>query len=116
MAASRHQADGLLVFDRGGITGHPDHDTATAVAVEAGVQLGLQTLAWALASAVAGTLRAETGAGFIGRGDDDLDFAVQVDRSRQLDAVRAHPSQAVPGSVLWRRLELSGSTEFLRWL
>ena len=86
------------------------------MAVGAAVQLGLQTLAWALSGEVAGTLRAETGAGFIGRNEDELDFAVPVDRSRQLAAVGAHPSQAVPGSVLWRRLELSGDTEFLRWL
>jgi hypothetical protein len=39
-----------------------------------------------------------------------------VHRERQLQAVRAHPSQAVPGSVLWRRLELLGDREHLRWL
>jgi hypothetical protein len=39
-----------------------------------------------------------------------------MDRIRQLAAVRCHPSQAVPGSVLWRRLDLLGDTEHLRWL
>jgi N-acetylglucosamine malate deacetylase 2 len=41
---------------------------------------------------------------------------VPVDRSLQLAAVACHPSQAVPGSVLWRRLELLGDEEHLRWL
>lgn len=31
-------------------------------------------------------------------------------------AVIAHPSQAVPGSALWRRLERQGDTEHLTWL
>lgn len=39
-----------------------------------------------------------------------------VDRTAQHEAIAAHASQAVPGSVLWRRLELQGPTETLRWL
>ena len=70
----------------------------------------------ALPAAVAHRLNEEFGASFGGREAPDLDFVVPVDRRRQLDAVRAHPSQAVPGSVLWRRLELLGASEFLRWL
>ena len=30
--------------------------------------------------------------------------------------VVACPSQVVPGSVLWRRLDLLGDIEYLRWL
>ena len=37
-------------------------------------------------------------------------------RERQLQAVACHPSQALPGSVLWRRLELLGDHEHLRYL
>ena len=35
---------------------------------------------------------------------------------RQHRAIACHVSQAVPGSVLWRRLELQGDTETLAWL
>jgi hypothetical protein len=41
---------------------------------------------------------------------------VEEDRSPQLDAISRHSSQAVPGSVLWRWLELLGDVEHLRWL
>lgn len=37
-------------------------------------------------------------------------------RERQRRAIAAHASQAVPGSVLWRRLELLGPLEHLRVL
>lgn len=33
-----------------------------------------------------------------------------------VSAVACHPSQAVPGSVLWRRLEIQGDREYLRRL
>ena len=46
---------------------------------------------------------------------DELD-AVAVDRARQRAAVECHGSQAVPGSVLWRRLELLGDVEYVRLL
>jgi len=39
-----------------------------------------------------------------------------VARERQVAASAAHVSQAVSTSVLWRRLELLGATEQLRWL
>lgn len=45
-----------------------------------------------------------------------VDLAVTVDRRRQRAAIRRHASQAVPTSVLWRRLELLGDTEYLRWI
>jgi LmbE family N-acetylglucosaminyl deacetylase len=115
-SARRHAADGILAFDLGGVTSHPDHDAATRAAIAAGQVLGLRVLGWALPTDVAATLRREFGAPFIGRDHADLDLAVPVDRTRQLTAVQAHPSQAVPGSVLWRRLELLGDLEYLRWL
>ncbi|MGZ4574172.1 MAG: hypothetical protein ACXVXY_04125, partial [Mycobacteriaceae bacterium] len=39
-----------------------------------------------------------------------------VNRVRQRAASGAHVSQAIPTSVLWRRLELLGDVEQLRWL
>ncbi len=39
-----------------------------------------------------------------------------VVRDKQRTASLAHASQAVPTSVLWRRLELLGDVEHLRWL
>lgn len=115
-ALERRPADGLVVFDETGITGHPDHIAATRAAVEVGRERGLPVLAWTLPIAVTETLREEYGAPFAGRSAAEIDLVVPVDRATQLHAVAAHPSQAVPGSVLWRRLELLGPVEHLRWL
>lgn len=114
--AAHHHADGLLVFDDTGITGHPDHQAATAAAVRAGTALALPVLAWALPADVARTLRAETGQPFAGQPPGHLDFRVQVDRSRQRRAAWLHASQVSPAAVIWRRLELQGDIEYLRWL
>lgn len=108
--------DGLLVFDRTGITGHRDHIAATEAAVGAATTLDVDVLAWTLAVDVADQLRAEFGADFRGRPAHEIDLELTVDRARQRQAVECHPSQAVPGSALWRRLELQGDTEYLRWL
>jgi LmbE family N-acetylglucosaminyl deacetylase len=112
--AERTGADGLLVFDVEGVTGHPDHAHATAATVRAAHDADLDVLAWTVTASVASALVEEHGAGF--HGHDDVDLVIEVDRSRQLDAVHCHPSQAVPGSVLWRRLELTGDHEHLRWV
>ena len=53
---------------------------------------------------------------FFGRDATELDLVITVTRERQREAVSCHPSQAVPGSALWRRLELQGDTEHLMWL
>ena len=108
--------DGLVAFDSTGISGHPDHVAATAAAVRAGERHDLGVLAWVLPDAICATLAGEGYAGFLGRPADEIDLALTVDRAAQLAAVECHPSQAVPGSVLWRRLELQGDTEHLRWL
>ena len=115
-AAARGKAGGLLVFDDTGITGHPDHRAATAAAVLAGRQAGLPVLAWALPQAVAGQLKAETGHDFAGQPPCQLDLCVRVSRSRQRRAALMHASQVSPGAVLWRRLQLQGECEHLRWL
>jgi hypothetical protein len=69
-----------------------------------------------LPAEVAAALNAEYDTAFAGHSASGIDLSVTVDRTRQLAAVRCHPSQAVPGSVLWRRLDLLGDTEHARWL
>lgn len=115
--AARHsQAELLLVFDEGGITGHPDHRRATGAAVAAAERLDLPVLAWTVAARVAAALNAEFGTSFAGRADDEVHATITVDRRRQLAAIACHRSQSSGNPVLWRRLELSGDREPLRWL
>ena len=114
--AARYRPGGLLVFDDTGITGHPDHRAATQAAVRAAGPLSLPVLAWALPAGIAGRLRAETGQPFAGQASGRLDFAIRVSRTRQRQAALLHASQVSPEAPLWRRLELQGDTEHLRWL
>jgi LmbE family N-acetylglucosaminyl deacetylase len=114
--AARYHPGGLLVFDDTGVTGHPDHQAATAAAVLAAAPPSLPVLAWALPAGIAGRLRAETGQPFAGQPPGRLDFAVRVSRARQRHAALLHASQVSSGSPLWRRLELQGDIEHLRWL
>jgi LmbE family N-acetylglucosaminyl deacetylase len=115
-AADQARAVGLMVFDPSGVTGHRDHRQATAAALAAAAGLGLPVLGWTLPADVAAALNAEYDTAFGGNPASGVDLTVTVDRTRQRAAVRCHPSQAVPGSVLWRRLDLLGDTEHLRWL
>lgn len=115
-AGRRHHADLLVVFDEGGITGHPDHQQATRAALAAADRLGLPVVAWAVTDTVATTLNGEFGSSFVGRGPDEVDLTVAVDRRRQLAAIACHRSQSSANPVLWRRLELTGNREPLRWL
>ncbi len=114
--AARTRPDGLLVFDDTGITGHPDHQAATRAAVHAAAAAGLPVLAWTLPDAIAGQLRAETGAAFAGQPPGSIDLCVRVDRAAQRKAALLHASQISPGAVLWRRLQLQGDCEHVRWL
>jgi LmbE family N-acetylglucosaminyl deacetylase len=114
--AACHRAGGLLVFDDTGITGHRDHQAATAAAVGAARGAGLAVLAWALPAAIAGRLQAETGASFAGRPADQVDICVRVSRSGQRRAALLHASQISPTAVLWRRLQLQGDCEHFRWI
>jgi len=68
-------------------------------------------------AAVAERLNDELGvAAFHGCSDDQIDLTITVDRRHQIAASRAHRTQAVPTSPPWRRLELLGEVEHLRWL
>jgi LmbE family N-acetylglucosaminyl deacetylase len=115
-AAQEADCDGILAFDTTGITGHEDHIRATKAAVLAAPLLGLDVLAWTLPADVAETLHSQLKAEFHGRSRLEIDFDIPVDRNRQQEAVKCHPSQAVPSSALWDRLDLLGDREYLRWL
>jgi N-acetylglucosamine malate deacetylase 2 len=106
----------LVAFDRGGITGHPDHVQATEAALAAAAVLDLPVIGWAVPHAVTQVLNAELGTAFVGRYDHELDWTVRVDRTRQWAAIAAHASQSTGNPVLRRRLQLSGDTEHLRML
>jgi len=115
-ATERAMVDLLLVFDEGGITGHPDHCRATEAGIAAARELDLPVLAWALPQRVTEVLNSEFSAGFVGRRDEELDYFVSVERTRQLRAIDQHVSQATDNPVLGRRLELQGDREAFRWL
>jgi LmbE family N-acetylglucosaminyl deacetylase len=115
-SVERKNVDLLLVFDEGGITGHPDHCRATEVAVAVARELGIPVLAWALSERVAAALNEEFSAGFVGRRDEELDFLISVGRARQHQAIREHVSQSTGNPVLGRRLGLQGDQEAFRWL
>jgi LmbE family N-acetylglucosaminyl deacetylase len=108
--------DGLLVFDAPAVPGHLDHASATSVALLAAETLDRPVLGWSLSETVTEQLRAEFGASCSGHDDGQIDLRVTIDRARQRVASRAHAGQALPGSVLRRRLELLVKTESLRWL
>lgn len=108
--ARRARPSHLLAFDVSGITGHPDHQHATAAALAAAAELGIPVLIWALPETVAGLLNAEFGTSFAGRPAADL-AGLTVDRTRQRAAIACHATQATDNPVLHRRLELLGDSE-----
>jgi N-acetylglucosamine malate deacetylase 2 len=114
--ARQARAGTLLVFDEDGITGHPDHCQATAAALSAAERDGLTVIAWVIPASVAHILNTEFGTMFTGRAPGEIDISVTVDRTCQLQAIACHYSQSAANPVLWRRLELLGSTEHLRYL
>lgn len=109
-------ADGLLVFDDGGITGHPDHQAATDAALAAADALDVPVLAWAIPAHVATALNDEFGTTFVGRHRADCDIVLEVDRAAQLEAIDCHASQSRTNPVMRRRLELQQQNEWLRVL
>ena len=115
-AARQVHAEGILAFASSGVTGHPDHAAATAAALAAAELLDLPVLGWTVPSTVAAMLNAEQQAAFVGAEPNDIDYRITVDRSRQREAMAAHASQAVPSSIVWRRLDLLGDNEYLQQL
>ncbi len=109
-------ADLLLTFDEGGITGHRDHVGATEAATAAARMKQIPVVAWALPLDIALTLNREFGTSFSGRPPSQIDLALSVDRVAQRKAIACHRSQANDNPVLWRRLALLGNTESLRLL
>jgi LmbE family N-acetylglucosaminyl deacetylase len=108
--------DGLLVFDAPAVPGHLDHASATSVALLAAETLDRPVLGWSLSEAATEQLRGEFGGSRTGHDDGQVDLRVTIDRARQRVAMRANAGQALPGSLLRRRLELLAETESLRWL
>lgn len=115
-AVAQSGAQGMVVFDPSGVTGHADHAAASAAALEAAAMEDLPVLGWTLPETVAQQLNDEYDATFFGHETTAIDVVIPVDRDRQRVASLAHVSQAIPSSVLWRRLELLGDKEHLRWL
>lgn len=115
-AARATRPDALLVFDPSGVTGHPDHGAATAAAIAAADILDLPVLGWTLPIHVAVALNAERGTAFFGHKPDEIDYVITVDRDRQRAAIAAHTSQAPASSIVLRRLQSLGNTEYLRRL
>jgi LmbE family N-acetylglucosaminyl deacetylase len=102
-------ADLMVVFEPGGVTGHPDHQAATAAAKRVATRRGVCVLEWGVPPDVARTLNDELATAFIAAEGIDVD----VDRAAQLNAIRCHESQAHDNPVLRRRLALQGSRERL---
>lgn len=107
------EASTLVVFESGGVTGHPDHRAATAAAFRVAAAEGLHVLEWGVAPDVAAALNAQFDAGF-GALAGDAVVDVEVDRGVQLAAIACHESQATDNPVLVRRLELSGPVDRIR--
>lgn len=114
--ATELDVGGLLVFDHGGITGHPDHQVATDAALAAADVADLRVFAWAIPARVAATLNHELDTTFVGRNDDECHLTVDVDRRAQVAAIECHTSQAADNPVLRRRLQLQPDSEWLRFL
>lgn len=115
-AARRQPADLVVVFDEGGVTGHPDHQHATRAALAAAAEVDIGVLAWTVREPVAAALNTELDTDFRGRSAAEIDLTIPVDRDRQRRAIACHGSQSTDNPVLRRRLELTGPTEPLRWL
>jgi LmbE family N-acetylglucosaminyl deacetylase len=104
--------DLVVVFEPGGVTGHPDHRAATAAAARVAARRGLSVLEWGVPPDVAATLNDEFASSFVAAEGVD----VEVDRAAQLQAIRCHESQAHDNPILARRLALQGRRERLRLL
>jgi LmbE family N-acetylglucosaminyl deacetylase len=110
--AAPDEASGLLVSDN---AGHADHNAATARRRLRG-QGGDASRSWP------GPCRPTSPASFkgdlapfAGRPGGQVDPCVRVDRTRQRRAALLHASE-LTRAVLWRRPQLQGDCEHLRWI
>ena len=109
--------DVMVSFEPSGVTGHPDHQAATAAAHRVAARRGLAVVEWGVGEDVAVALRRQTGTPFVAliAGTEEQEVVdVEIDRSRQLDAIACHDTQTAGNVVLVRRLELQGSIERIR--
>ena len=104
-AAERLGAELLIVFDDGGVTGHPDHQQATRAALAAAAHLDIGVLAWVVPASVADRLNAGLGTAFEGRSPTEIDMtitrficaaAVALDRSSAAPATRTASTSRRP--------------------
>ena len=100
----------LVAFEPGGVTGHLDHQAATAVAERVAARHGLTVVHWGVAPGVAACLNREFGTHFVAlEGADVVETA--VDRSAQRSAMACHASQLCDNPVVLRRFELEGDLQ-----
>jgi LmbE family N-acetylglucosaminyl deacetylase len=90
--------------------------TATPPAAALSAAHHLPVIAWAIPGHVAALLNTEFGTSFAGRPPAQIDVVIRVDRATQLKAIACHASQSTNNPVLWRRPELPGDAEHLRYL
>ena len=102
------QADVVVVFAPNGVTGHPDHQAATAAASRVARRLRVPVVEWGVTPTVAAILNTEFGTEFVG-----LD-GIAVDRTSQLAAIACHESQASDNPVMRRRLAPQGDHQRVR--
>lgn len=105
----------ILLLDENGVTGHHDHVRASSAGVMAARMTGLGAVSWSVPDVVAAALNREFGASFLGRAEAEVGSPLTVDRTKQLRAIAEHRSQSVHNAILWRRLELQGTSEWVRW-
>lgn len=106
-------ADALVILERAGVTGHPDHRAASAAALYVAAEDGLPALEWGVPPEVADALSAELGVSLQALAGGEV-IRLRVDRHRHRQAIAAHASQNPGNPLLRRRLELLDVTETLR--
>ena len=114
LAIDTWRPEGLVVFDVDGVNGKPDHKATTRAALGAAARRGLSVLGWGIPADVAQTLNDELGLPTFSASKET--FAVPVSRDRQRMATLAYAHESSPSTLVWRRLELLGDVEHLRWL
>ena len=104
----------LVVFESGGVTGHPDHRAASASAFRVADALRIPVLEWGLDPVSAQRLRKELGLPFKWIPDGAGVIDIRVGRDVQLRAIRCHRSQLDEDPVVLRRLAVQGERERIR--